>query len=372
MRRTIRALLATSLLLALGAPPATGLAARSLGVDGGGIRVVAVRTGLNGPAAFTFGPGGTIWFAERGTGKIRVLDRSDGSMHLFADVTKVDGTGERGALGLALHPDYPRRPFVYLYVTRTDHGVKVNELLRFRNQGGHAAGRRVLFRWAVSAAGNHNGGRIVFGPDGNLWIVTGENADPSNSQERANLRGKIVRIRPGGAIPPNNPFGTRIYAFGIRNSFGMAFDPRTGKLWETENGPTCNDEINRIVRGGNFAWGPSQSCPADPDDAVAADTNRDGPAPRRFPEARIADTVGVTGAAFCKGCDLGAARAGDLFFGDITTGGIWALDLDDARRGADGPPVRLLSAPTGVMSMEAAPNGTIYFSGPSGIYRLVR
>ena len=126
------------------------------------------------------------------------------------------------------------------------------------------------------------------------------------------------------------------------------------------------------MRGGNFAWGPSHSCPANPDDAVASDTNRDGPTPRRLPKALIEDTVGVTGAAFCDGCGLGAARQGDLLFGDVTTGGIWALDLDDTRRAADGPPVRLRSAPTGVFSMEVSPGGAIYLSGPGGIYRLTR
>jgi glucose/arabinose dehydrogenase len=368
--RTIRSLMLCSTLVAAALAPAVALA--PVASAGTGIRVVPVRTGLEGPAAFTFGPDGTIWFAERGTGKIKVLDRSDGSMRLFADVTAVDGSGERGALGLALHPEYPARPFVYLYVTRTDHGTLVNELIRFRTEGGHPVARRVLFKWAVSNAGNHNGGRIPFGPDGNLWIVVGENADPANAQEVANLRGKILRIRPAGAIPASNPFGTRVYAYGIRNSFGMAFDPFTGRLWESENGPTCNDEINRIVRGGNYAWGPSFSCPADPNDAVAADTNRDGPEPRRFPEARIADTVGVTGAAFCDGCGLGAAREGDLLFGDVTEGGLWALDLTDTRMGADGPPVRLRFAGTSVFSMEVGPGGAIFFSGPDGIYRLAR
>jgi glucose/arabinose dehydrogenase len=367
--RLIRSLLACTLLVALTSAPATGESVRTRG--GGGIRIVPVKTGLDGPSAFTFGPGGRIWFAERGTGRIRILDRSDGSVRLFKDVSNVDGSGERGALGLALHPDYPDRPFVYLYVTRTDDGVTANQLLRFRAQGGKAVARRVLFRWPVSAAGNHNGGRILFGPDGNLWIVTGDNADPAHSQQVGNIRGKILRIRPDGGIPATNPFGTRVFAFGIRNSFGMDFDPMTGRLWETENGPSCNDEINRIVRGGNFAWGPSFSCPLDPADADAEDTNRDGPEPRRFPQARFAETLGITGAAFCDGCGLGAGRRGDLFFGDVRAG-IWVADLTESRNGIDGAPVRLRSAPTGVHSMEASPGGGLFFSGPDGIYRLVR
>ena len=374
MLRTVRSLLIIALLLgSTGGPARAARIAHPTRVGVAAVapfRVVPVATGLNGPAAFTFGPHGKIWFAERGTGRIVVLDPSDGSRHTFFRVSGVDGSGERGALGLALHPRYPAVPIVYLYVTRLDGGILVNELLRIRASGGVGIGSRVLFRWAVTSASNHNGGRIVFGPDGMLWIVTGENADPSNSQALSNLRGKILRIRPDGSIPADNPFGTRIYAFGIRNSFGMAFDPMTGRLWESENGPDCNDEINLIVRGGNFAWGPSNSCPPSPADAVASDTNRDGPLPRRFPKARIADTVGVTGAAFCDGCGLGSAREGDLLFGDVDTDGIWAVDLNSTRTGIDTGPARLISAGTPVYSMEVGPGGGIYISGPDGIYRL--
>ena len=149
----------------------------------------------------------------------------------------------------------------------------------------------------------------------------------------------------------------------------MTFDPVTGRLWETENGPSCNDEINLIEAGGNFAWGPNESCPPDPNDAVPADTNQDGPEPRLLPITTIPDTIGITGAAFCDGCGLGEDLEGDLVYGDVY-GGLWALDLDETRLAAEGPPVHLLSAPSSVFSVEAAPDGQIYLSGPTAIYRL--
>jgi len=362
--RSIRPLLTCSLLVALLAVPAHGADPARARV-GRAPTVVPVATGLNGPAAFTFGPRRTIWFAERGSGKIKVFDRSDGSMRLFYDVTGVDGSGERGALGLALHPEYPQKPFVYLYATRTDHGVLVNELLRIRADHGVGVKFRVLFKWAVSTATNHNGGHILFGPDGLLYIVTGENADPANAQQVGNLRGKILRIAPDGRIPASNPFGTRIYAFGIRNSFGMTFDPVTGSLWETENGPACNDEINWIRRGGNFAWGPSESCGSLPS---PRDTNRDGPTPRLLPATYFLSTIAITGAAFCHRCGL-PAYAGDLMFGDAKTAQIWHANLTSDRRSIASRSA-IMSAGTAVYSMEAAPSGRIFFSGPSGIYRL--
>ena len=89
-------------------------------------------------------------------------------------------------------------------------------------------------------------------------------------------RGKILRLTRDGEAAPGNPFGSRVWAFGIRNSFGLAFDPVTGNLWETENGPECNDELNRIVRGGNYGWGPAADCGSA---TPPSDTNRDGPSP---------------------------------------------------------------------------------------------
>jgi aldose sugar dehydrogenase len=333
------------------------------------IKAVPVKTGLNGPAGFTFAPNRDIWYLERGTGEIRILNHATGADHLLWKISNVNGNGERGALGIALHPRWPAQPYVYVYVTRTDHGTLVNELLRIRVKNGKVVGFRPLFKWAVSSATNHNGGRILFGPHRKLFIVTGENANPANSQQKANLRGKILRINPDGSIPKDNPFGTRIWSFGHRNSFGFDFDPATKRLWETENGPECNDEINLIRKGGNYAWGPHESCGSL---KTPRDTNRDGPTPRILPKTWFVTTIGITGAAFCKGCGLGSAIAGDLVFGDVNTGSIRAIQLNAKRTGFAARSRIVLDVATGVYSMETSPNGHIYFSGPDGIYRLAR
>jgi aldose sugar dehydrogenase len=334
-----------------------------------GLKAVPVKKGLNGPAGFTFAPNGNIWYLERGTGEIRILNRSTGADHLFWKISHVNGSGERGALGIALHPKWPAQPFVYVYVTRTDHGTLVNELLRIHVKNGRVSGWRPLFKWAVSGATNHNGGRILFGPGGKLFIVIGENGNPANSQRKKNLRGKILRINPDGSIPKDNPFGTRIWSFGHRNSFGFDFDPATGRLWETENGPECNDEINLIHKGGNYAWGPHESCGSLP---TPRDTNRDGPSPRILPKTWVVNTIGITGAAFCRGCDLGPAIAGDLVFGDVNTGSIRAIQLNAKRTGFAAKSRIVLKPGTAVFSVETSPDGRIFFSGPTGIFRLVR
>jgi glucose/arabinose dehydrogenase len=332
------------------------------------VKAVPVKTGMASPTGFTFDRKGKIWYLERFTGRVRVLNRTTGGQRTFFTITKVNGAGERGALGIALHPRWPAKPFVYAYVTRRDDGRLWNEVLRIRAKRGRGVGFTVLLRSPVRSPENHNGGRILFGPDGKLYAFDGDNARPANSQDRThNLLGKVLRVNADGSTPRDNPFGNPIWSYGHRNSFGMAFDPFTRRLWETENGPECNDEINRIVRGGNFAWGPHASCGSR---RKPKDTNRDGPRPRRMPKELFTQVIGITGAAFCDRCGLGGILHGDLVFGAVNDARIRALDLSRDRTRFSSNPRVLLTAPLPVQSMEVGPRGRIYFSGSGGIYRL--
>lgn len=337
---------------------------------GGAIRAKRIARDLNGPAAFTFTPKGTIVYLERATGEVRFLNPRTGFDRLFFDIAGVNGEGERGALGVALHPRWPKDPFVYVYVTRNSSGNLQNQIVRIRERGGVGHGLTTILSTPASSSPYHNGGRILFGADGKLYAIVGDGHSAGNAQDvTANLRGKILRMNPDGSVPGTNPMingrRSRIFAFGIRNSFGFTFDPQTDDLWETENGPECNDEINLVRPGDNYAWGPSQSCP---------DTNQDGPAPRRLPEVNFSSTIGITGAAFCDGCRLGAAREGDLFFGACCDGGVLRrVTLNAMRNDTVGGPVMVFDAPgSSILSMEVAPNGRIFFSDVNSIYRLGR
>jgi len=368
MMRTIRLLTAATCLVLLS--PGAG----SAGMQGrtaspttaAAVKAVPVKTGLNGPSGFTFSPAGKIWYLERGTGEIRILNPKTGSDHLFFTIGGVDGTGERGALGIDLDPAFRTRPFVYVYVTRTWRGALRNQLVRIKKSGGHGIGLHVLVSTPASSDPYHNGGRILFGPDHKLYVMIGEGHHPVNAQDlTANLRGKILRLDRDGTPAAGDPHG-RIWSFGHRNSFGFTFDPKTRRLWETENGPECNDEINLIVKGGNYGWGPNEFCGG----TAPQDTNNSGPKPRHLPKRYFANTIGITGAAFCISCGLGAALNGDLVFGDVNNGVVRAINMNAARTGFSKAPRALLTAPTGVHSMEVGPNHRIYFSGPTGIYRL--
>lgn len=325
-----------------------------------------VATGLAQPVGFTFGPGPTLWYVEKATGEVRVVDLPAGRDRLFYRVPHVEAAGERGLLGVALHPDYPARPFVYVYATRRVGGELRNQLLRIREEDGVGTRRRVLLSSPVGSATNHNGGRILFGPDGMLYLVIGDGADPSNAQDLADPRGKVLRIAPDGAVPSDNPTGTAVYAYGLRNSFGFAFDPRTERLWLTDNGPACNDELNRIRAGRNYGWGPSATC----EGRAPRNTNRDGPDPV-LPELYLPDAVGITGVAFCDGCGLGRRSEGRLFFSAVTDGLLRRVALDERRAAVRASRV-VYRHDRGIISIEVGPRGRLYFSDMSGIYRLVR
>jgi len=340
-------------------------------------RVIQVAE-LADPVGFTFTPNGRIVYLERDTGEVRFLDPRTGRDRLFFRIGGVNSDGERGALGVALHPDWPRTPFVYVYVTRAfgDRPLQ-NQLVRIRDAGGRGAGMTVLLRSPIGGRANHNGGRILFGPDGKLYVVIGDGGeDPGTAQDLSpdEPRGKILRLNPNGSVPATNPIaGNPLWSYGHRNSIGLAFDPQTGSLWETENGPDCNDEVNLVVEGGNAAWGPSQQCGID---TAPLDTNRDGPAPRELPAWWFANTIAITGAAFCDGCGLGASFDGDLLFGcangncKATVGPLGRFGLNGARDALTAP-TALDTAFTGpVYSMEVSPNGRIWFSDYRGIYRL--
>jgi glucose/arabinose dehydrogenase len=147
----------------------------------------------------------------------------------------------------------------------------------------------------------------------------------------------------------------------------MAFDPVTDELWETENGPSCNDELNHVALGGrNYGWGSRQDCNSLP---APRDTNNSGPRPRILPELWYEHPVGITGITFCDGCGLTNSE-GDVFFGDVKFGDIRRVPLDAGRDTVNGTGTIVLDTADSVLSLETGPDGSIYFSDFSGIYRL--
>ena len=335
--------------------------------------------GLDFPAAFTVAPDGRIFYGERFTGEIRIFDPRTSSNSLFFTIPNVPAPasygpaspnhaagGEQGLLGLALHPDYPSAPYVYAFATREFSGIHRNQILRITASGGTGFGMKVLL--SEDAIAYHNGGRILFGPDKKLYAVIGERGEPANAQNLSVRVGKILRMTPAGTVPADNPYaGSYVFAYGIRNSYGFDFDPQTSRLWETENGPHCNDELNMIVARGNYGWGHSQTCATPP--APPKNTHQDRPSPIH-PKRWFNPVIAPTGAAFCSGCGLGTGSGGRLFFGAWKTGEVRKVTLGASRAGVASQSV-VYKHPSGVLSLETGPDGAIYFSDVSGIYKLV-
>jgi glucose/arabinose dehydrogenase len=330
------------------------------------IGATPVKTGLDFPAAFTFDPSGRIFYAERFTGEIRIYNPANGSDTLFFTVTNLETDGERGLLGLALPPGYPSTAFVFAYATRDVAGTPTNQILRIRDAGGTGSNMRVIWTSNVPSGTNHNGGRILFGPDGRLYAFQGEAGNPGNSQITTNNEaGKILRMKSNGAPSGGNPFGNRIWSYGHRNSFGFAFDPQTDFLWESENGPSCNDEVNFIAKGGNYAWGNSETCSTPP--SAPNNTNQDGPNPI-LPEVYYASVIAPTGIVFCTGCGIASAE-GKVFLASYNDVRIRQLTLDAARTNVTSQAI-VYTHSASPLSMERGPDGAVYFSDDAGIWKL--
>lgn len=218
-------------------------------------------TGLNVPWEMAFAPDGRIFLTER-TGRIRVI--RDGLPQTEPWISlDVAAVGEGGLLGLALDPGFAGNRYLYVaYTYRAPGGNLQNRLVRLREDP--ATGRGVMDKVLLDgAAGNsiHDGGRVKFGPDGKLYWTLGEAGNPALAQDLSSLNGKILRINPDGTIPADNPFpGSPVYSYGHRNPQGLAWQPVTGLLYETEHGPSGGiygfgqDEVNYIEPGKNYGW----------------------------------------------------------------------------------------------------------------------
>lgn len=221
--------------------------------------VETVATGLEIPWGLAFSPDGRVFVTER-PGRVRVIVGDRLLAVPYLTLHDVDHGSESGLLGLALHPQFPRRPWLYLYYTHRFGHIVQNRVVRVEERWGRAWAARIVVDRIPSWV-YHDGGRIAFGPDGHLYIGTGYGAWPITSQRLDSLGGKILRVNDDGAIPADNPFpGSAIYSYGHRNVQGLAWHPVTGRLYATEHGPTgeegrcCYDEVNLIEAGKNYGW----------------------------------------------------------------------------------------------------------------------
>lgn len=291
-----------------------------------GFAETLVATGMTNPTAFAIAPDGRIFVCQQG-GSLRVIQ--GGSLLATPFMTlSVNSSGERGLLGIAFDPDFATNNFLYVYYTTSASPIH-NRISRFTANGNVvAAGSELVLLDLdnLSAATNHNGGALHFGPDGKLYAAVGENATSSNSQTLTNLLGKMLRMNADGSIPSDNPFfntatgnNRAIWALGLRNPFTFNFQPGTGRMFINDVGQNTWEEINDGIAGSNYGW-PNCESPCTPTNPSFRDPI--------YWYSNDASTCAITGGTFYNPATatFPAQYVGKYFFADFCAGWIKYID----------------------------------------------
>jgi len=331
--------------------------------------------GLSSATAFAQAVDGRIFVAEQG-GAIRVIKNGALLATPFATVT-VDSTGERGLIGIALHPDFAINGFLYIYSTRTTGGAH-NRISRFTATGDVAAAGSELALVDLpnlSGATNHNGGGMHFGSDGKLYVGVGENANAAQAQDLATPFGKLLRFNEDGSIPTDNPFyatqsglARAVWAYGLRNPFTFAVQPGTGKIHINDVGQDTWEEIDLGVAGANYGW-PSSEGPSNVVAGITAplfaykhsDTSPPGAGPGGF----LTGFAIAGGAFYPTGGPFPTGYRDQYYFADF--GSKFVGRLDSANGNAAYSFARLSGSPVDLM---VGLDGAVYVLTRTGITRI--
>jgi aldose sugar dehydrogenase len=339
------------------------------------LKVETVAEGIIFPTSMAFLAKDDILVLEKNNGTIKRIIDGQVQTEPLLDLD-VANQGERGMLGIATAKNVNGSTYVFLYLTESRSGSDYsndsassgpprNRLYRYEWLNGSLFNPTLLLDLPAVPGPNHNGGKIAIGPDSNVYISIGNLNDKhiksyltqtENSKEGSSPDGRsgILRITQDGNIVLNDNLTLlgnmdpldKYYAYGIRNSFGLAFDPVTGKLWDTENGPDYGDEINLVEPGFNSGWlkvqgiwkprteekgagGKAGETDLSPDDL----TNFGGKGNYSLPEFIWLSTVGPTGLSFVNSDKYGDQYENDLFVGDFNNGNLYHFDLDKNRTG---------------------------------------
>lgn len=307
-----------SLILSLGLIFSTVSSAATLPA---GFSETRIANGIPTPTAMAISPDGRIFVAEQ-TGRLRVIKNGVLLTEPFVTVS-VHSLGERGLLGVALHPNFPTTPYVYLFYTSSTAPPRINRVSRFTATGDVVvAGSELplIDLSPLSTAYIHNGGALQFGTDGKLYIATGDNSNSANAPSLEVTHGKILRINADGTIPADNPFlgqttgvNQAIWARGLRNPYTFAIDPTTGRLHVNDVGQDAWEEVNHGAAGANFGWPATEG------------NTPPGVAGVRYPihaYENAGSNCAIIGAAFYRPTtsNFPAEYAGRYFFGDYCGG----------------------------------------------------
>jgi aldose sugar dehydrogenase len=369
--------------------------------------------GLSSPTSMAFLDNNNILILEK-EGQVRLVSNGMLQEQPILQIP-VDSKNERGLLGIAVlknndtaspssSGDSDTSATVFLYFTEQGEDELRNRVYKYSWNGGSLVGASLILDLPAGPGTNHQGGKLAIGPDGYLYGVIGElqrEGQLQNIQGGPNPddSGVIFRVNPNdGSAASNNPFQgdvlNRYFAYGVRNSFGMTFDPITGILWNTENGEESYDEINIVGGGFNSGWkavmGPVSRAGISENDLV------------QFPGSNYADPVfswvesfGITDIEFLNSQQLGQRYVNNIFVGDITQGNLYFFEVNENRNGLifnaqnnpglsdlvadteeESSPVILGTGFGGISDIETGPDGFLYVltfdreTGDGNLYRV--
>jgi aldose sugar dehydrogenase len=363
------------------------------------LRVEEVVSGLSFPTTMAFIGANDILVLQKNNGKVRrVINGVLQTEEVL--IVAVATSSERGLLGIALHPNFGTNRFAYLYYTESGTQLR-NRVYRYFWNGAALVNPVLILDLPATPGPNHDGGVIIFGPDGKLYVIIG---DLNRNGQLQNFSGGlppdntsvILRLNDDGSIPADNPFYDpgdptnrlgKYYAYGVRNSFGMAFDPITGNLWDTENGPDAYDEINLVEPGFNSGWerimGPDRRDPQSVSSLFSL-------AGSHYADPRFSwrTPVGVTAIVFLDSDQLGPKYENDAFVGDVNNGVLYHFQPNAARDGftftnralldrvsdgnGQGGEIILGTGFNGITDLKVGPDGFLYVVsiGARAIYRI--
>lgn len=340
------------------------------------LQAETVVSGAKLPAALAFASDGRVFYTEKNTGKIRVISKGALLDAPFAEVP-VNIAGDRGLLGIALHPDFDRNGRVYVLYSRSDSGVVSSNaetifdhrVVYFTASGNVAAGGEVfVVTLPTGDKASGVGGRIAFAPDGKLMVALGDMGDPEAAQNPALLLGKLLRYNDDGSIPDDNPTAaSAVFASGLRDPRGLTFDPQTGVAFVTDLNGVRDHEVNRVVASANLGW---------PNVRGRADTT----AEKDFAAgaANYADPIIDTsadddrpiGGGFNPSDRYGADTRGLYYYGVSTAAGVIQVVLGDDRSSAARSTLFATRFGSAITDVAFTPAGTLYVATENSIFRV--
>lgn len=317
-------------------------------------RIETVAGNLQVPWAIAFAPDGRLFFTER-PGRVRVIENGRLRAEPLASIPDVEPSGESGLMDLSLHPQFATNHLLYLTYAYRGEGQLVR-VVRFRETGTALTDRKVIIE-NIPAAQYHAGCRARFGPDGKLYVTTGDATERQLAQQLNSLAGKTLRLNDDGSVPADNPFvgreGVRpeIWSYGHRNAQGIDWQPGTDLQFQTEHGPSGfdgpggGDEVNIVERGKNYGWPTIHH--------TQAQAGMESPLLEYTPAVAPASGMFYRGSAFPQ-------FRGNFFFGGLRGETIIRVVLDGRRVVSQ---EHLLEKKYGrIRALVEGPDGAIYFS----------